>query len=167
MNRELALHLFLYNPETGIVTRRVTRSHNARAGDIVGTIDGKGYLHVSVNKRFYRLHRIVFLMHHGWLPHQIDHEDRDKINLRIRNLRPCTETQNKGNSSANRRNTSGFRGVSRNSRSGKWHAQIKIHGKQTYIGRFETPEQAALAYNTAAVIHFGEFAQVNNVSNNL
>jgi hypothetical protein len=103
------------------------------------------------------------MWHHGYLPAEIDHRNRDKVDNRIENLRPATSSQNKGNIGLLRTNRSGYRGVSLNSRSGKWHAQIKINGKQTYLGRFDTPEQAALRYNEAARQHFGEFAHLNQV----
>lgn len=106
---------------------------------------------------------MVYLYHHGVIPDEIDHRDRNKLNNRIENLRPCTSSQNKGNIQLLPTNTSGYRGVSLNARSQKWHAQIKIHGKQTYLGRFDTPEEAAMLYNQAAIEHFGEFAFLNNV----
>lgn len=159
MDRETLLELFEYCD--GVLFRRASRGSTALAGMPVGTVDGKGYLHVSIAGRFYRVHRLIFLMVHGWLPERIDHRDRNKLNNRIENLRPCTQKGNNGNSGLHRHNTSGFRGVSLNSRSGKWHAQIKINGKQTYLGRFESPEEAARRYDAAAREHFGEFATVN------
>lgn len=153
--------LFTYDPDTGVLTRRITRAANAKAGDVVGSVDGKGYLHVNIDDKFIRVHRICFFMHYGWLPQLLDHVNRDKQDNRIVNLRPATEKQNHGNISMNRRNKSGFRGVSQNSSSGKWHAQLKINGKQTYLGRFDTPEEAYECYRRAAIAHFGEeFAAV-------
>lgn len=111
----------------------------------------------------YAVHQIVYLIHHGVIPDEIDHIDGDKTNNLIDNLRPCTSTQNKGNVGLLRSNRSGYRGVSLNTRTGFYHAQIKIHGKQTYIGRFLLPEDAAKAYNNAAIAHFGEFARLNPV----
>lgn len=155
--------IFEYLPETGQLRRRITTSANAIAGELAGYPDGKGYLCVSVKKRLYRFHRIVFLHVHGWLPEQLDHIDGDKLNNRVENLRPCTCSRNAGNAKLMRHNTSGYRGVSQNAKSGKWVAQIKIFGQQTYLGRFDTPEEAARVYNTAAIEHFAEFARLNNV----
>lgn len=156
-----AQRLFCYDPETGVLTRRITTSSNALAGAVVGTVDGKGYLHVSIRKRFYRVHRICFLLAHGWCPPEVDHRDRNRQNNREANLRPGTRRGSSGNTGRPKHNTSGFKGVSRNTRTGKWHAQIKVGGKQTYLGRRDTPEEAARLYDAAACEHFGDFAVLN------
>ncbi len=154
--------LFAYDPETGVVTRRTTRAANAQAGSAVGSLDSKGYLHVNVLGKFIRLHRLAFFLHTKQVPPEVDHENNTRTDNRIRNLRPATRQQNAGNCGAMPGNTSGFKGVSLNSRSGKWHAQIKINGKQTYLGRFDDPVEAAQCYDSAARAHFGEFAKVND-----
>ena len=159
-SRDFLEALFDYSIVTGKVYRRVARS-NRPAGEVVGTVDGKGYLHVSVGKRFIRLHQLALFLVAGEQPQQIDHANHARLCNAWHNLRPCTARFNAGNSGIHAHNTSGFRGVSRNTKSGKWHAQLKINGKQTYLGRRDTAEEAALLYNAAAVKHFGEFAHVN------
>lgn len=160
--RSYLASLFAYDPLTGVVTRKVFRNHKgAKAGDVAGSVDGKGYLHVSVDGVFIRLHRLAYFIATGKVPTRIDHKDRNKQNNALVNLRPCVCSQNSGNSGLARHNTSGFRGVSMNSHSRKWHAQIKVNGKQTYLGRFDTPEEAARRYDVAAREHFGEFATLN------
>lgn len=155
--------MFEYVPETGQLRRKVSRTNSVKVGDIVGTLDGKGYYHISINKKFYRLHRVLWLYVYGEQPDQLDHIDGDKTNNRVENLRPCTCQKNAGNAGLAKHNTSGYRGVSQNTKSGKWAAQIKIFGQQTYLGRFDTPEEAARVYDAAAAEHFGEFAYLNNV----
>lgn len=162
LTQERVRELFDYNPETGDLIRRVSKA-NRPAGSVAGSVNARGHVNIQVDGKLYAAHQLVFLYHHGWLPQEIDHENRVKTDNRIGNLRPATSSQNKGNIELLRNNSSGYRGVSRNARSGKWHAQIKIHGKQTYLGRADTPEQAAVIYNQAAREHFGEFAYLNNV----
>ncbi len=162
LTQERVRELFDYDSETGDLIRRV-KVANQPAGSVAGSVNAKGHLNIQVDGKLYAAHRLVFLYHHGWLPQEIDHENRVKTDNRIGNLRPATSSQNKGNIELLRNNSSGYRGVSRNARSGKWHAQIKIHGRQTYLGRSDTPEQAAVIYNQAAREHFGEFAYLNNV----
>jgi len=148
--------LFRVDVKRGLLIRRVTRAPNALKGAVVGTVDGKGYLHTNLLGKFYRVHRIIFFIHYERDPKSgIDHKNRNKKNNRPKNLRLANDRQNAGNSKMHRHNTSGFRGVSKNSRSGKWHALIKLDGKQTYLGRFDTPEAAAKIYNKAARKHFG------------
>lgn len=152
--------LFAYDPITGLIVRKVDRSQ-AKAGDVVGTVDGKGYLHVSVDKKFIRLHRLAWFLHFGHVPRQVDHRNNNRADNRLDNLRESTQQQNVGNIHAPSHNTSGYKGVSKNSRTGLWHAQIKKHGKQTFLGRDANPHIAALLYNAHAAEHFGEFAKLN------
>lgn len=160
---ELMNELFFLDEKTGSLIRRVTRAPNAKAGDVVGTVDGKGYLHVSVDRKFIRLHRIVFLMHYGWEPHQIDHINTDKQDNRPENLRPTTSRQNSGNINPPKHNTSGVKGVSKNGKTGFWHAQIKIDGKQTYLGRSYDIAEAKKLYEDGAKKHFGDYARLASV----
>lgn len=160
ITQERVKELFDYDDATGDLIRRVTQSNKPK-GSVAGSVNSKGHVNVAVDGRMWTAHQIVFVWHHGWLPPEIDHENRVKTDNRISNLRPASSTQNKGNIGLLRNNTSGFRGVSLNGRSGKWCAQIKIKGKQTYLGRFDTPEQAALRYNEAARKYFGDFAYLN------
>lgn len=157
--REELAALFEYSVVTGRVYRKVKRAQQP-AGKRVGTVDGKGYLHVAMERRFILLHRLAVFLLTGELPKQVDHANRDKNCNGWHNLRPCTAKGNAGNSSLSSRNTSGIKGVSQNGKTGYWHAQIKINGKQTYLGRRRTPEEAAVLYEAAARKHFGEFAHV-------
>ena len=46
---------------------------------------------------------------------------------------------------------------------GKWNARIGIDKKKISLGYFDTPEQAALAYNEAAQKYHGDYAKLNEV----
>ena len=65
------------------------------------------------------------------------------------------------NMKAPRDNTSGYKGVSFHKASGKWRADICVARKRIALGLFSTPEEAANAYDVAAIEHFGEFALIN------
>lgn len=161
-SREYLSDVFEYSIVSGKVYRKLARAHQA-AGLEVGTVDGKGYLHVSFEGHFLLLHRLAVFLTTGEIPVQVDHQNRNRKCNGWHNLRPCGAKSNAGNSGIAKHNTSGLRGVSLNARSGKWHAQIKINGKQTYLGRSECPITAARLYDAAARKHFGEFAHVNGV----
>lgn len=89
-----------------------------------------------------------------------DHINRNKLDNRRCNLRPASISQNAAN--ANRTtNACGFKGVSKNY--DKWVARISINGKVKHLGRFDTPEKAALKYNEVALEMFVEFAQLNEI----
>ena len=78
-------------------------------------------------------------------------------------MRPATCSQNRANTKFYITNTSGYRGVYYDKDRDKWKAVAFHNYKKTYIGRFNTPEEAALAYNRAAIIYHGEFAVLNIV----
>ena len=163
LTQERIRELLDYDPATGHLIWRVTKSPKAPKGSIAGSVNAKGHVNLQIDKRMYALHQVVFALHHGHIPKEIDHVNRNKQDNRIENLRACDSSLNKGNIGLLRSNRSGYRGVSLNTRTQKYHAQIKINGKQTYIGRFDTAENAARAYDGAARLYFGEFAHLNNV----
>lgn len=97
---------------------------------------------------------------------KVDHADRNGLNNQRENLRFATSSQQNINKRIPRNNTSGYKGVSLFKATGKWHAQLGVNGKRKHIGFFTNVKNAALAYNKAATEHFGEFANLNVVSNN-
>jgi hypothetical protein len=104
--------------------------------------------------RYVLLHRQIL----GDAAPKIDHANHNALDNRRDNLRPCSSSQNQSNS---RRplGRSGFRGVTRNGKG--WRAQIRELGQWHHLGTFATPEQAARAYDAAAIEYFGEFATLN------
>lgn len=87
-----------------------------------------------------------------------DHIDRNELNNRKSNLRPCSNTENAQNKSMYKNNTSGITGVSWHNKNQKWVASIRINGKQTYIGSFISKRDAMIARLKAEKKYFGEFA---------
>lgn len=85
----------------------------------------------------------------------VDHENNDRWDCRKENLRVATLSQN----AANRSFAGPWKGIFRHG--DKWKARIKIDQKNIYLGCFNTPEEAAFAYDMAAKKLFGEFARVN------
>lgn len=107
----------------------------------------------------------LIALHHEILPPPdgmvIDHINRNGLDNREINLRVATHQQNSCNRTQPRNNTSGFKGVFREKRTGKWRACIRVNGRREYLGTYETKEQAAHAYDAAARHHFGAFAWLN------
>lgn len=60
-----------------------------------------------------------------------------------------------------KRNTSGFKGVSFDSASGKWLAQVEVCQKNKNLGRYATAEEAARAYDKGVVGFYGDDVYLN------
>lgn len=92
---------------------------------------------------------------------EADHIDHNTTNNTRNNLRSATHKQNSSNKSKRANATSRFKGVHMNKQSGKWTAMIMANGRTFYLGRFLNEEEAARKYDEQALIHFGEFANLN------
>jgi hypothetical protein len=166
LSHELLIKQLFYDSATGVFTRLIARSGSSKIGDIAGHISKEGYICIRINGKSYKAHRLAWFYVTGeWPGNEIDHKDRNRSNNTFANLRLASHLQNTSNRSMNKNNLSGYKGVSIHKESGKWVAQIGIHGKRTHIGLFETKEDAAIAYNTLAIKHYGCFANLNVVNN--
>jgi len=92
---------------------------------------------------------------------KVDHKDRNIFNNQKENLRTCNSSQNNINKEKSVYNTSGYKGVTFYKPTKKWRAQIKFKYKAMHIGYYENLEEAARAYDRAAIKYFGEFAYLN------
>lgn len=95
----------------------------------------------------------------------VDHKDRNPLNNRRDNLRLADKSKNAANSKLARNNTSGWRGAWKDKKSNRWCAEIGSRENKVKLGFYETAEEAAIAYNHAAIERFGEFASLNDVPN--
>ena len=147
-----------YDPNTGELFWKITtRNGKGVAGNRAGSFDKSGYRKVNVKYRNYLEHRVSWAIHHGmWPSGLLDHINGDGTDNRIANLRPATGTQNRWNSAANRNNTTGFKGVTRNG--DRFMAQLQTGGRNKNLGRYKTAEEASTAYQRACKEHHGEFA---------
>lgn len=129
-------------------------------------LNHKGYV-ISTNQRgkvarnpsvtTVSLHREILQVMPGEF---VDHINRDIYDNRRSNLRICTRSQNAANSPP----PSGrkYKGVWLRE-SGRYRAMIRVRRKAYHLGHFDTAEEAASAYNKAAILHFGEFAHLNSI----
>lgn len=129
--------------------------------DIAWTVDPRGYVvgRPSGQASSRTMHRwLVFGEAKG---SGVDHRDGDKLNNRRCNLREATQRQNSKNTRLAKNNTSGFKGVSK-AGPNRWRARITVDLKELNLGRFSSREEAAAAYDEAAVLFHGQFASPNS-----
>lgn len=124
-----------------------------------GTIDGGGYWQTGIKGRYFKNHRLIFLMHHGYLPDVIDHVDGDKTNNKIENLRAATRSENNCNTKIPSNNTSGVKGVSWVTKFKKWRVRIYVKRTMYHLGYFNSFEEAVAVSQKARIEHHKEFAR--------
>lgn len=158
LTKEQVDWLLRYDPETGIFTHN-RQGQGRRLGRASGRVNEFGYQMLWLNHRRYRAHRVAWLLMTGaWPPagKDVDHINRVRSDNRWVNLRLATRKQSCGNRTMTKRNTSGFRGVSRTKNSSTWTARLcPRNGKMIRLGSFKTKEEASAAYEAAAKKYFG------------
>ena len=132
---------------------------NIRKGTRAGYVLDTGYRQIRIDRRPHRVHRLVFLYHHGYLPNIVDHIDGDRRNNHIENLRDCTGSQNQYNSAIPSNNKSGIKGVSWDKYASKWVVRIGVGGKHRHFGYYDDLELAELVAYEAREHHHKDFAR--------
>ena len=103
------------------------------------------------------------LMMHLIVGKNYDHADRNPLNNRRYNLRPCNICQNAMNSSIRINNTSGVTGVNWDKQSQKWIARIQCYGNRITLGHFENKEDAIKARLEGEAKYHKDFAPQNKL----
>ena len=96
-----------------------------------------------------------------WLkPTMVDHINGNGLDNRKENLRFCTNGQNIA-WGKKRKGASKFKGVSWYTNRKIWVSKLKSNGVNYFLGYFEKENDAAKAYDIAAMKYHGEFARLN------
>jgi hypothetical protein len=127
-----------------------------------GRASGEYYLHNEVWERM-----LGAPLPRGFL---IDHINGDKLDNRRANLRLATRSDNEANKRKRRTQAGGkpsssYKGVSKitDGRKKCWRATITQEHRHINLGTYYVEEDAAAAYDKAAVEYFGEFASINDL----
>ena len=134
----------------------------SQKGEMKQQIKTNGYKRIELSnkgqKKFY-IHRLVY-QHFGknWNPElTVDHIDGNPLNNHISNLRMATQQEQNFNTKV-RKSKLGVKGVRKMGK--KYSTEIRINGKITHLGTFETIEEAKEVHDTKAKELHGEFYRV-------
>ena len=147
MTRERLCELLTYNQETGDF--HWIKRNQKKAGS---NLDG--YTKIKIDGKNYLAHRLVWLYVYGKLPlGAIDHVNHIRNDNRLDNLRDVDSVSNSRNRSLGKNNVSGIIGVFWNSEQNRWQSQIKVDGKQIYLGIFSEFHEAVNVRKNAEVLY--------------
>lgn len=153
----------IYDPEDGLLYWKerplwhfVNESYQSRwnkryAGERAGKFLMNGYLKLAIDNKKYYAHRIVWVLTKNEWPQYIDHINGNRSDNRIENLRNVSRSQNQRNLKLSVRNTTGFIGVTQDSRNGHYIAQVKIGEKHIHLGSFKNLNDAVEARARASM----------------
>lgn len=152
---------YYYHPESGAIS--LAPNSLRKSGKPIGQITKNGYMAVRVTdetgiSRRFMVHRIAWALYYGrWPDIHIDHINGDRSDNRISNLRAATNSQNSMNRSCHSNSLTGIKGVTWDKQRKKWMARLNKGGKFINLGRFETSDEAKMAYDAAAADAHGEY----------
>ena len=133
-------------------------SFRVKKGELA-QVQGQRYLHLTINKKRYVKHKLVFFIHHGYAPKIIDHIDGNPLNNEISNLREADKYQNTWNAKVRRHSSIGLKGVTFHPQTKKYRARIRCKHKTYSLGLFATKEEAHQAYCKASLTLHQEFGR--------
>lgn len=144
-----------YDEATGLLTWSKSPRNGKPAGSVAGCNRSDGYITIKFRGRRYMGHVVAWLLATGSLPlRYLDHKNLIRDDNRLVNLREATPTQNGANCAARGAHLKGV-----TFRAGRYSAQVKSGGRNYYLGRFDTQEEANAAYWAKAQELFGEYAR--------
>ena len=152
----------LFDYKDGKLFWKIYKSSRAQIGDRAGCLSKDGYRRIRIDGKDYLEHRIIWSLHYGYFPKEIDHINRDPSDNRIENLREVSHSQNMMNRII-QSHSSKYKGVLWYEKIKKWRSQICLNGKNIYLGDFDSEKEDAEIYNHKAIELFGEYANINNI----
>lgn len=156
-SQEALRALYIYDPETGVFTRRVDKKR-WKAGEVCGTLTPNGYIAINIDRTIHLAHRLAWVYMTGETPpYGIDHANGVRNDNRWHNLRLADQSQNGANKRAQKNSKSGVKGIFPYGKNGRYRARIMRLGVCKCLGTYATKEEAKAAYDAAAKVLHGQF----------
>lgn len=130
---------------------RLNKKLAGKKAGCVTKCDGKRYIKIYLDGKFYYAHRIIFKMFKNYDPERVDHVDGNGLNNNLNNIRDVSHLENYKNVKLRFNNTSGVVGVVWSKSRKKWCAQIGINNRVIALGRFDNFEDAVKVRKQAEI----------------
>jgi hypothetical protein len=156
VNQREVIENFEY--KNGFLFWKIGRS-GIQPGLQAGSKEKNGYYRIRFNGKKYLTHRLIFLMHNGFMPNFVDHADNNPENNCIENLREATRTQNNQNRKNAKNNKTGAKNVTWEKSANSWRVRININGVSKSFGCFKNIELAELVATEARNKFLKDFAR--------
>ena len=125
LDYQTALDNFRYDPVTGILYRKYKGRETTQNAP-----DSGGYLQVRFKGKLYAVHRVIWLMTYGqWPNDEIEHDDYNRRNNRLSNLKDWSMAQNRAKKQNNKSGHPCIFDNSKRSMKRPWLVQVYSKGK--------------------------------------
>ena len=158
-SQESLSRLFVYEPKTGVLLRRLKRGRLSPCNTVTKCFRADGsfkaaYTKVRVGNDIYLAHRLIYALYHGVDPGdlEVDHKDGCGLNNRIDNIRLATSSQNHANQVT--KNYSWREGKN------KFQVSVVFEGQTLHGGYFDSEEDAKEAAIEFKRQLYGNFVRV-------
>lgn len=147
--------------------KKPERHTSVTIGSLAGSISKNSpYLRITLHKKTYMQHRIVFLLHHKYCPEVVavidkTLTDEGVYDISLENLKETTNSYSRVTSKVRIGNTSKYRGVSYNKDYKKYIVRLSVDGVRKIYGKYENEIEAAKRYDEVAKELIGEEAVLN------
>ena len=128
-------------------------------GEDYGIVVRNNYSSNGKRTNIIRMHRVILNAPPNF---QVDHINGNRLDNRRRNIRLATIGQNNKNKRSVAK--SGYKNVYREECINlRWFSKIMVDRKTIHLGCYDSKEEAAIAYNNAAIKYHGQFACLNKI----
>lgn len=140
MSKDIIVSDIEYSPDGTLWWTKSGSGRNLKKP--IGTLTHEGYLQCTLRQTQRKVHHVVWFLHYGYWPTNLDHINKDKSDNRIENLREGSSVNNHNRSMPLPK--SGLRGAQQSR--DKYRASIKVNGKVEHLGVFGSPQEASETY---------------------
>lgn len=136
--------LLKYEPLTGkLIWKTNIHSKSVVPNTEAGCVAKSGYRVITLFGLSYPAHHVAWFLHHKvWAEGQLDHQNQQRDDNRLVNLREVTKAENAQNRSRRRETVTGEHGIWFDRRRNKYVAEITMNGKRVYLKRFDNADDA-------------------------